>query len=293
MADVTETARVRVQRLVPHWNWPDPALLEDILALGDQAVPALDALLTSERLAASHTDEDADGIVYYSLELLAALQTPDAIPIFVRAFAQVDEDMIEALQDAVLRLGTGAITSLLSVAANGSLPYFHRAQAVNGAVGLARHDAGPRAEIAMALRGILTGYLERAEPLTEDEILTISFLAADLSGLADPEARPIIEAAFAADQIDTDIISLEDVAKYYEGEYKRHYLTPKPFLEQYREDWQKHHAETRLAALEQAQASLPIVLSPRIGRNDPCWCGSGKKYKKCHLAQDEKEKVRL
>jgi preprotein translocase subunit SecA len=20
----------------------------------------------------------------------------------------------------------------------------------------------------------------------------------------------------------------------------------------------------------------------RIGRNDPCWCGSGVKYKKCH-----------
>ncbi len=24
-----------------------------------------------------------------------------------------------------------------------------------------------------------------------------------------------------------------------------------------------------------------------ISRNDPCWCGSGKKYKKCHLEQDE------
>ena len=24
------------------------------------------------------------------------------------------------------------------------------------------------------------------------------------------------------------------------------------------------------------------------GRNDPCWCGSGKKYKKCHEALDEK-----
>jgi uncharacterized protein YecA (UPF0149 family) len=21
-----------------------------------------------------------------------------------------------------------------------------------------------------------------------------------------------------------------------------------------------------------------------LGRNDACWCGSGKKYKKCHLA---------
>ena len=25
----------------------------------------------------------------------------------------------------------------------------------------------------------------------------------------------------------------------------------------------------------------------KIGRNDPCWCGSGKKYKQCHLAQDD------
>jgi hypothetical protein len=23
------------------------------------------------------------------------------------------------------------------------------------------------------------------------------------------------------------------------------------------------------------------------GRNDLCWCGSGKKYKKCHMASDE------
>ena len=23
-------------------------------------------------------------------------------------------------------------------------------------------------------------------------------------------------------------------------------------------------------------------------RNEACWCGSGKKYKKCHMAMDEK-----
>jgi hypothetical protein len=27
----------------------------------------------------------------------------------------------------------------------------------------------------------------------------------------------------------------------------------------------------------------------QLGRNDICWCGSGKKYKKCHLAADEKK----
>ena len=25
----------------------------------------------------------------------------------------------------------------------------------------------------------------------------------------------------------------------------------------------------------------------KLGRNEPCWCGSGKKYKKCHLNEDQ------
>ena len=28
-----------------------------------------------------------------------------------------------------------------------------------------------------------------------------------------------------------------------------------------------------------------------VGRNDLCWCGSGKKYKKCHLKSDETNRV--
>ncbi|HZZ84704.1 MAG TPA: type I methionyl aminopeptidase [Anaeromyxobacteraceae bacterium] len=32
---------------------------------------------------------------------------------------------------------------------------------------------------------------------------------------------------------------------------------------------------------------LPQISTPRApGRNDPCWCGSGKKYKRCHLDAD-------
>lgn len=41
------------------------------------------------------------------------------------------------------------------------------------------------------------------------------------------------------------------------------------------------------------------LLSPRpeapksaeIRRNDLCWCGSGKKYKKCHLKSDEAKRI--
>jgi preprotein translocase subunit SecA len=27
---------------------------------------------------------------------------------------------------------------------------------------------------------------------------------------------------------------------------------------------------------------MPVKVGPKIGRNDPCPCGSGKKYKNCH-----------
>jgi hypothetical protein len=38
---------------------------------------------------------------------------------------------------------------------------------------------------------------------------------------------------------------------------------------------------------EEDGPAIPTVAAPKPGRNDPCWCGSAKKYKKCHLAADE------
>ncbi len=33
------------------------------------------------------------------------------------------------------------------------------------------------------------------------------------------------------------------------------------------------------------------LISKQIGRNDPCWCGSGIKFKKCHLDRESQDKV--
>jgi len=35
-----------------------------------------------------------------------------------------------------------------------------------------------------------------------------------------------------------------------------------------------------------APEAAPAV---KPGRNDACWCGSGKKYKKCHLPEDDQK----
>ena len=53
-------------------------------------------------------------------------------------------------------------------------------------------------------------------------------------------------------------------------------------------------ARRRMAATgaQPADAPAPKMQTvkhdkPKLGRNDPCWCGSGKKYKSCHLRSDE------
>ena len=39
---------------------------------------------------------------------------------------------------------------------------------------------------------------------------------------------------------------------------------------------------------EEEDTAEPLPPAAKPGRNDPCWCGSGKKYKKCHLEAEER-----
>jgi len=53
----------------------------------------------------------------------------------------------------------------------------------------------------------------------------------------------------------------------------------------------KRWLETKKAEIEAQAARAPKVEpfvhgGPQAGRNDPCPCGSGKKYKKCHEGKD-------
>ena len=46
----------------------------------------------------------------------------------------------------------------------------------------------------------------------------------------------------------------------------------------YKEDEEEEEEE-----YEEIDDNMPLIKSPKVGRNDPCPCGSGKKYKKCCL----------
>jgi preprotein translocase subunit SecA len=56
---------------------------------------------------------------------------------------------------------------------------------------------------------------------------------------------------------------------------------------------QPRQSAAPMQALQQRPAPAPVPKvetvkrdKPKVGRNDPCWCGSGKKYKNCHMKTD-------
>ena len=65
------------------------------------------------------------------------------------------------------------------------------------------------------------------------------------------------------------------------------------FTFEYQRKLQAQHPDAMAASRMQAetpgatkQAPAPVRVQKTPGRNDPCHCGSGKKYKHCHMKSD-------
>ncbi len=78
-------------------------------------------------------------------------------------------------------------------------------------------------------------------------------------------------------------IFVRDENEIRQAQPERRVATP-----QYRESKEQYPGAGSMEAARQASANqapqprVPIVAAPKVGRNDPCPCGSGKKYKNCH-----------
>jgi preprotein translocase subunit SecA len=46
--------------------------------------------------------------------------------------------------------------------------------------------------------------------------------------------------------------------------------------------WKQKRKEMQAGAKSRPRSRMTSVAREKLGRNDPCYCGSGLKYKKCH-----------
>ena len=139
------------------------------------------------------------------------------------------------------------------------------------------------------LRGKIIEALEQAlANETEDEELN-GFLVCNLIDLNAIEAYPVIAQAYEEERIDEFIVGLADVQEHFKmpvtamslQEKRRAALsTFHPASGETLERPTLDHVSGEVDYAESVEE--PYIAGPKPGRNDPCHCGSGKKYKKCH-----------
>jgi hypothetical protein len=316
-----------VAKMVEAGEWPEPEILEQIVAAGDAAVEPLIAILRSKPRG---WDEETP--LYNALQLLESIHAPAAKSALIEIIKSYDSDILSAAARALTGCGADAFELLLERCRDRSFRGYRRAALITAARDAAGDDQVSRARLADVMRSILAEMMERLrtekkngsdeDPLDHEDpedvesadepsvYEEIAFVIEDLAGIADPMARDLIRTAFDENMVETYVIGEQDVEELYEtGGDSGARSGAHDWLRAYRKSYDGHlAAEERvrerrpidLAQLQDLPLNPPVPAEPeklpivepirnnkaKRGRNDPCWCGSGKKYKKCHFGTD-------
>jgi hypothetical protein len=158
-------------------------------------------------------------------------------------------------------------------------------------------------EFQSTIAGILADVRDNGSPISDARVFTILLdmfdkdtgTAGNLSSYGDPEAIPHLQAALDRAVVDTsgrlfvnqDLIEILAALDQFGVD-----LTPSQQATEKRLGRANARIRRQLeggteSQYQQGMSLLPPVRAPiRPGRNELCWCGSTKKYKKCHLDQD-------
>ena len=168
-------------------------------------------------------------------------------------------------------MGAAAVEPLARTLTDGGAPSYRRSGA-----GESLAEIGERHPV---LRAAVIPYLEQTLVTEQEDTALTGFLIISLCDLAAKESMPAIEAAFRENRVDETLVSLAEVQEHFglpiTAERPRWHYGPG---EPRRAD---ALAETNPDQDERDPAHTPYVAQDKVGRNEPCPCGSGKKYKKC------------
>jgi hypothetical protein len=258
------------------------------LSLND--VSALIRMATDDQLHEGPQDSLVVWAPVHAWRALAQLRAEEAIVPLVQLFCRADDGMDDWVNDDLPRaLGRfGAVTLMPLTDYLGDVTHgdWSRTAAADAIGHVGKEQPETRADCIARLSAQLEHFAEQSERFN-------GFLIATLLDLRAVEAMPVIKRAFAAGRVDESVLGdVEDVQIELGLKAKREH-PPKPNAltimgDQFRAQWSAgrlplpdadgNFPESETESLPFAQ---PYIAPPKVGRNDPCPCGSGKKYKKC------------
>lgn len=114
----------------------------------------------------------------------------------------------------------------------------------------------------------------------EQDPTVVAFAISNLLDLGARESMPLIEQAFQEDRVDDTVVELYDVQEHFDLPRTAKPRRLEMMLESLAAPSDDYYEDDEIEAGEETPQT-PYVALVKAGRNDPCPCGSGKKYKKC------------
>ncbi len=123
--------------------------------------------------------------------------------------------------------------------------------------------------------------LQTLDALWKDHLLAMDHLKEGIGLLGYAQKNPLVEyqkEGFAMFELMMGVMQRDIVDKVFSVQVRR-----EEDVEQIQQQQRPQRVVMSHGAQAQAQAAAPVKReAEKVGRNDPCPCGSGKKYKRCH-----------
>jgi hypothetical protein len=279
-------------------TFPREAVMEAI-SRQDEIVPELLNILDETLKRTEELAKDNDGSRYYAhfyaMFLLAQFREPRAYPLVVQ-FARLPERILDSLAGdfitenlsrVLASVCDGEINLIKSLIEDSTVHEYARAAAVESLkIRVAQGDAD-RTEVMAYFKELFNGRLERTNNYVWNELVSSA------TRLHPREVLEDIVAAYEEGLLENFFMSVADVQKVMDMDPGKVLSRLSKSTPGYIDDvikemhwWHcfnqdKYSKESRII-LPQEENNLPKHnLSSKTGPNDPCICGSGRKYKKC------------
>jgi len=272
-------------RFGPH---TDLETINQILSRKKEALTFIAKIAQDDEYWYSQDGEYASWTPVCALYLLSVIGGKEAINAFLNSIKTNYDDtgdwITEDMPAILANFGIEGFDEIKKMLFDKKVDPFVRAGAARALFLISEKYPDTRDKSIQALRDAIS---------SESNDIARSCFMYDLVHFKDRDSLPFIEFYFENDMIDDGLMSMEDVFEYYYGKGSELnslnnimakdslYIfkdTPNNF---YRNDNQGKYITSTKS--NQDQSTSKRIPKKQAGRNDPCPCGSGKKYKKCCL----------
>jgi hypothetical protein len=275
---------------------PDLEVIKAVLDQGQAMVPALIAILEDDDYYGGQEAVRNIWTPVHAANILCELQAVAALPALRQAMTRPDEDgMAEWISEGLVKFGPAALDTAEAILRDKTVQWYPRAMAAETLKAIAQHHPETYERVTAMMKAMLpdpaidfSGYesYEQVKAELDDPHIWDS-LVSDLCDLQDPQAYDLIASMFDRGLISPIWMGRENFEEAYARPTPRAPRSDpeRDLLTMYREarprEVRQPTPQSRPVAT-QSQAGAQPTRVKKIGRNAPCPCGSGKKYKHCH-----------